>query len=123
MQSRCGNPNAYSFRHYGAKGISVCDEWKAFEAFAKWAFSVGWSKGLEIDRINNNKGYSPENCRVVTRLENARNRPDIRHLTMGGQTMPVWRWADLLGLRKGTILQRLHRGDTDEQALRPMRAR
>ena len=119
MHSRCRNPRVRSFKDYGAKGITVCDAWADFQTFADWATAAGWTKGLEIDLIDNAKGYSPENCRITTRLENARNRQNIRQLTMNGETLPLWRWAEVLGLRPDTIHQRLHRGDDDDRALRP----
>lgn len=61
-------------RDYIDRGITVCDEWKTFENFRDWAFSNNYSKGLQIDRIDNDRGYEPSNCRWVTCRENVRNR-------------------------------------------------
>ena len=80
MLARCGH---YSYRHkwamyYEDKGIKVCDEWINFEAFAKWAFSNGYSDDLTIDRKDGSKGYSPENCKWSTRKEQQDNRSNSR---------------------------------------------
>lgn len=61
-------------RDYRDRGISVCEEWRAFENFRDWALTHGYSDGLQIDRIDNDKGYCPENCRWVTPKENMNNR-------------------------------------------------
>ena len=61
-------------RLYQDRGITVCDEWLVFENFRDWALSHGYKEGLQIDRVNNDAGYSPENCRWVTPKENTNNR-------------------------------------------------
>ena len=75
MKSRCGNPNATSYRIYGGRGIAVCDEWKNdFMSFYNWAINNGYSDDLSIDRIDNDKGYCPENCRWATAKEQRANQ-------------------------------------------------
>lgn len=89
MHYRCENENHSQYKDYGAKGIKVCDEWSMdnAEAFISWALEHGWKKGLEIDRIDNTKGYSPDNCRFVTRKENCRNRRSNKQVVINGQEM------------------------------------
>ena len=70
-------------RSYQDRGITVCDEWLVFENFLDWALSHGYSDDLEIDRIDNDKGYCPENCRGVTPKENTNNRRNTLRLEDG----------------------------------------
>lgn len=72
MIQRCYNPDSASYSHYGARGIKVCESWLEFDGFYEDMFS-SWSKGLEIDRIDNNSGYWPDNCRWATRSQNCQN--------------------------------------------------
>lgn len=79
MLSRCRNPNDNNYIHYGARGIKVCERWHVFENFyadmGDHPFYIA-----QIDRIDNEKGYCPENCRWVTAKENSRNRrTTVRH--------------------------------------------
>ena len=74
MLNRCYRKKNHNFKHYGGKGVTVCPEWKChYPAFAAWALKNRWQKGLEIDRLDNDGPYSPENCRITTHTENVRN--------------------------------------------------
>ena len=87
MMMRCGHSKGASERQlsdYRDRGITVCELWqKSPLAFGDWLFAHGWHRGLQIDRIDNNRGYCPENCRVVTPKENANNRRNTLRLDDG----------------------------------------
>ena len=87
MMERCTNPNCVGYKQYGARGITVCQEWiDSPQAFVDWALTNGFSPELQIDRIDNAKGYSPDNCRWVTAQENIRNRSNsVITPTIAGQ--------------------------------------
>jgi hypothetical protein len=75
MKGRCYTPTHQNFAFYGGRGITVCDEWlKDFGAFVSWARSNGYRPDKQLDRIDNDKGYSPGNCRFVSVAENQRNK-------------------------------------------------
>lgn len=78
MIHRCHNPKSPNWKNYGARGIKVCEEWYSnVEAFLSWAIK-GWQKGLYLDRIDNNLGYFPGNCRWVTSRVSCRNTRKIK---------------------------------------------
>jgi hypothetical protein len=74
MRGRCNNPNNKAYPNYGGRGIKVCQEWSNPAKFISWAKANGYEPGLTIERKNNDKGYSPSNCRFATRTDQNRNK-------------------------------------------------
>ena len=92
--ARCENKNDRAWSNYGGRGIAVCDEWRRDRtAFFRWAFDHGYREGLELDRINNNEGYSPQNCRFTDRITQANNKRTNRRVTAFNETKTVAEWA------------------------------
>ena len=79
MKSRCMTTTCHNYHYYGGRGITICNEWaKSFIAFKKWAMSHGYANTLQIDRINNDGDYTPDNCRWVTSQVNSQNKRNTR---------------------------------------------
>lgn len=95
MMSRCYRTSDLRYFDYGGRGITICDEWRFdCEAFYDWAVQNGWKTGKQIDRIDNNGNYNPENCRFVTPKENMANRRNVVTLTAFGETKMLVEWLD-----------------------------
>ena len=119
MLYRCKNTNAKNYKDYGARGISVYKEWEQFESFCKWAMLNGYQDDLSIDRIDVNGNYEPSNCRWATKLQQARNKRTTPVIEMDGVKHTIHEWAEITGLPKTVIYDRLRHGNTVKQALDP----
>ena len=117
MHDRCYRKKNRSFPNYGGRGIDVCDEWHIFEAFRDWAWRNGYHESLSIDRIDNDKGYSPGNCRWVTPLEQPHNRRVTRYLTYKNQTKTMKEWGEEYRIPYKALARRIERGWDVERAL------
>lgn len=118
MIDRCCNPNSQEYSRYGARGIKICDEWRNNRAsFIEWSLEHGYKKGLEIDRIDNNGNYCPENCRFVTRRENTNNRRNTVLVEIRGETMPLTVAAELYGIHSRTLAGRYYKGYRGEDLI------
>ncbi len=110
MIDRCYNPKCSVYNYYGARGIDVCVEWRDSEGFInfkRWALTNGYADNLEIDRKENNQGYSPENCRWATRKEQMRNVRRNKLISYQGEIKTLSEWCEILNLDYPTILARL----------------
>jgi len=110
MLQRCYNPKEPSYSNYGARGISVCPQWRdSFERFFK---DMGRrpSPKHSLDRIDNSAGYSPANCRWASKKEQARNQRGNHVLTLKGKSMTVVQWAEVTGISISALRHRLERG-------------
>lgn len=114
---RCENPVYHGYKNYGARGITICTEWRA--SFLAFLGDMGPrpSNQHSIDRIDNDRGYEPENCRWATHKEQQRNRGNNRRLTHNGETLCLSEWAERLGVNIDVIQQRLLRGWSIEKTV------
>ena len=117
VKSRCCNPRDKAYDRYGGRGICLCDEWKSFVPFMNWSLSNGYSEHLEIDRIDNNSGYSPDNCRWTTRKVQCNNFSRNHLLTYKDETHTLQEWSEMLGVNKSTMSTRAWRGWSTEEIL------
>lgn len=116
MLNRCSNPKNDDYTQYGGRGIKVCKEWQHFQNFL--ADMGERPKGRHsIDRIDNDSDYTPENCRWATDNQQARNRSNNHLVTLGGKTLTLTGWSEVLGIRQSTIRRRLRVGWSPEEAL------
>ena len=119
MKRRCYNKNTKFYGDYGRRGILVCDEWKDdYEAFRKWMLDNGYHDGLTIDRIDNNRGYSPDNCRIVTMKEQGNNRRSNVLYTSNGETHNLKQWSEITGINYKTLHNRIRTGWKFEDAIK-----
>lgn len=96
----------------------MCDEWKNdFQAFYDWAMSHGYEDHLTIDRKDNDKGYSPDNCHFISVAEQNQNKRNVILLTHNGETLSAAEWTRRLGVGKNTITTRYHKGWSVEECL------
>ena len=107
MKDRCYRKNSPFYDRYGGRGIAVCDDWLDFGLFATWALGHGYNDDLSIDRIDNDKGYSPENCRWTTQYIQSRNTSRNRLITYNGKTMVAIDWAKALGISYSSLNERI----------------
>lgn len=115
MVQRCTNPRTTIWSDYGGRGITVCERWLDFRSFLE---DMGERPdGLTLDRIDNNRGYEPGNCRWTDGYTQANNRRNNVALTHNGETHNVSEWARILGIKVDTIHMRLRRGRTTADAL------
>ena len=117
MKDRCCNPKNRSYPRYGGRGITVCEEWlHNFQAFYDWAMANGYRDDLSIDRIDNDKGYSSDNCRWATAEMQLNNVSTNRRVTINGKIMTLKQWCELFKMNYETVRYRLNKGWTPEEA-------
>lgn len=135
MLRRCNNENVNEYINYGGRGITVCERWTGISGFYNFINDMGprpsgtatkrskESRGKaewSIDRIDNNKGYSPENCRWADARQQCMNRRSNIRAKIGGESKTLMEWAEYCGLPYHTIVARYKRGDRGEKLIRKM---
>ena len=117
MKARCNNPNDTAYKHYGGRGITICEEWESFETFKDWALRNGYQETLTIERKDVNGNYEPDNCEWVSVRNQHYNTRDT--IKVGGKCL-----AELAvenGLKYATVLRRYNSGERElSLLLRPV---
>ncbi len=107
MKTRCNNPKSTRYYLWGGRGISYDPKWETFKGFIEDMGST-YQEGLTLDRIDNNKGYSKENCRWATRKEQSYNRRTNIRFTFKNITQTLTEWAEVLNIKRSTLAQRIY---------------
>lgn len=108
MVRRCLDSTRREYPYYGGRGIQVCDEWKNdCCVFYRWARDNGYREGVQLDRIDNDGNYCPENCRWVTPKENVNNRSNTRLITYKGEVKSLSKWAEELNIPYSVLADRI----------------
>lgn len=129
IKNRCYNENDRTYQRYGARGITMCDEWRDdFMEFHDWALDNGYDYDAPrgqctIDRIDYTQGYFPENCRFVDNYVQADNKSNVIHVTYNGETKNLSEWGRTFGIKPHTLQRRYDLGDRDDDLFRPIYAR
>ena len=110
MVGRCENPNRKDYRYYGGKGIKVCENWKTYINFSKWAHQSGYADNLTIDRMDANGDYEPNNCRWVDWFAQMNNTTRNHFITANGETHTIAEWSRITGIGLSTIFYRIKAG-------------
>lgn len=116
--NRCTRPNVPKYKNYGARGVTVCDEWRTAKGFIQWAEANGYEPGLTIERKDVNGNYCPENCTFIPMREQAKNKTDSHYVTFRGKRTTVTEAARELGIPPDVIFDRINRyGWSEKRAL------
>lgn len=116
MHARCENPKHAGYKNYGAKGISVCDEWGDFRAFYEWAIANGYGDNLTLDRIDSSLGYFPSNCRFITIAEQERNKAGVKLYDHEGRSLTIPQIAEEIGISRQSLYNRIKAGVREDIA-------
>lgn len=119
MISRCHKRTHESWQNYGGRGITICEEWKAFPAFKIWAVAAGYSAGLSIERVNNDGNYEPGNCKWETKVRQCRNTRRTVYIEAYGErkSLPDWAEDARCMVCSGTLRSRIKLAWDAEQAI------
>lgn len=115
MKNRCYCKKSIDYPDYGGRGIKVCDRWLGKSGFQNWVNDLmkDWKPGLSIDRINVNKGYSPENCKLSNSKEQARNKRNTQRFTLDGKSLTLMEWCEKYNVKYSLVYKRVKRRKWD----------
>lgn len=111
MMKRCYSPSNHNYKRYGARGITVCEEWHNYKCFELWANSTypAGEQKLTLDRIDNDKDYCPANCRWVTMKTQSNNRRSNTFYTLNGETKTFTEWCNYYQISDDVVWERINK--------------
>jgi hypothetical protein len=119
IKERCCNPTHKNFKDYGGRGIGICDEWKNdYKSFRDFCLAHGWQEGLQINRIDNNRDYSPDNVNFVTAKQNSNNRRSSVCVKVRGEVLTISEVAQKYKIPYFTIWRRHKKGWPDDDLIK-----
>lgn len=107
---RCEDPRRRGYADYGGRGITICDEWKTYETFRDWSLANGYAEDLSVDRIDNNKGYCPENCQWTNDITQANNKRNNVVIAIDDKTLTMAQWSRETGIPYSALQHRIAMG-------------
>ena len=117
MRNRCNCRNSKAYAKYGGRGIDITPEWNNYDEFESWAVHNGYCDNLTLDRVDNNRGYYPDNCRWATPVQQANNRRSSVFYSYHGKRHTLAEWANIIGMNYKTLTNRIYRGASFEEAI------
>ena len=117
MKRRCNYPDELHKKYYKDKGIKYCEEWENFENFKDWALENGYVENYTIERLDNSKGYFPENCTWIPAKDQSKNRTTNHLVEINGVKKPISVWCEEYGIKWTTFYARLKSGKTGKQLI------
>lgn len=121
MVRRCSDKSRKSYKDYGGRGISICDEWLDFKTFMEWALENGYQQNLTIERMDNDGDYCAGNCTWIPKERQSTNTRINRLITYDGKTQCIAVWARELNIAYTTIISRFNKGLGPKECLSPAR--
>lgn len=118
MKKRCYNPKCKDYPNYGGRQITVYEPWlKDFQNFYTWAMSHGYKSELTIDRVCNNRGYNPGNCKWISRKAQSYNRSTNTRIAIDGRNRTIAQWSAISGISEDIIIHRMEAGWSEKDAV------
>ncbi len=111
MKSRCFNQKMRSYKDYGERGITICEEWLDFDNFYKWSLENGYKDGYSIERKDVNGNYCPNNCCWIPLENQAKNKRNTLYIEINNERKRLKEWCEIYGVNYKTVYQRIYKYD------------
>lgn len=119
MKSRVLDKNQKHYKHYGGRGIKICNEWLKFELFYEWAINNGYKDDLTIERVDNDGDYEPSNCTFIPLKDQNKNKRNNVFFEFKGERLCISDWAERLNLSHTAMSGRFKNWDLEKALTTP----